>query len=153
MASGITNKGAWHFFNIVLRNGTEPTNYYLVLVTDAVTPTVDHNTLSEFTQIPSGNGYTTNGISINRDSTDFDVMNEDDTDNRVEAQLKNIAWTASGGSLPGSGTGARWALLTDDNGTPANRLVLAWFDLGSNRIATVGQVITLADCELRGTPA
>ena len=39
----------------------------------------------------------------------------------------------------------------DDNGTPANREVLAVFDLASDRSVSDGQTLTLVDCERRDT--
>jgi hypothetical protein len=150
MASGWTNRGAYLMFLDFFRNTSEFTNFYVALVTDATTPTVDHNTLGQFTEIAAGNGYTSGGFQLARNATDFDSATEDDTDNRMELQIKNVAWTASGGSIPSSGSGARWALLTTDEGTVANRQVIGWWDLTSNRTATVGQVLTLIDLELRG---
>jgi hypothetical protein len=57
-------------------------------------------------------------------------------------------WTASTGPLPASGGGARYAVLTDDNGTVSSREVLAYFDLVSDRVVSDGQTITLQDSEL-----
>lgn len=148
MASGWTNKGKYHVHNVTWRNGTEPTNYYLALVTSATAPTADTNTLSQLTEITAGNGYTTGGYQLARNSTDFDVLTEDDSGDTAYIQLKDIVWTASGGSLPGSGNGARYAVLTDDNGTVGSREVYAWFDLVSDRSVSVGQTLTLQDCQL-----
>jgi hypothetical protein len=132
------------------RNTAEFTNYYVALVTNAVTPTVDHNTLGQFTEIAVGNGYATGGFQLARNATDFNSAVEDDTDNRMELQLKDVTWTAAGGSIPPSGGGARWALLTTDEGTVANRQVIAWFDLTTSWTKTDGQTLTLIDLELRG---
>ncbi len=150
MASGWTNKGAFQAFGMVFRNGTEPTAFFLGLVTSAVAPTADTNTFSELTEIAAGNGYTSGGISIARDATDFDVLTEDDTNDRAFVQIKDTVWTASGGSLPGSGSGARYAVLLDDNVTVGSREVYAYFDLVSDRSVSVGQSLTLQNCELRG---
>ena len=151
MAGGWTNKGKYHVHNVVWRNGTEPTNYYLALVTSATAPTADTNTLSQLTEIAAGNGYTTGGYSLARNSTDFDVLTEDDTGDQAYIQLKDIAWTASGGNLPSSGNGARWAVLTDDNGTVGSREVYAWFDLTADRTVSDGQTLTLQNCQLNIT--
>ena len=101
------------------------------------------------TEIAAGNGYTTGGISLNRDATDFDVLTEDDSGDRGFIQVKNVVWTASGGNLPASGNGARWAVLLDDNGTVGSREVYAYWDLSSDRTVSVGQTLTLIDLELR----
>lgn len=150
MASGWTNKGKATILAYGLR-GTTPTNFYVALVTSAATPTVDSNTLSEFTEIAAGNGYTAGGYQLTPGATDFDVLTEEDTSDYGEIQLKDIVWTASGGPIPASGNGARWALLTDDNVTQGSRLVLAWWDLVSDRSVSSGQPLTLQDCALRTT--
>lgn len=148
--AGFTNRGKKLILDTYFRGAAAPTNFYLALITSAVAPTADTNTLSELTQIASGNGYTTNGISIARNSTDFDTLTEDDTNDWAQALLKDIVWTASGGNLPGSGSGARYAVLTDDNATPGSRQVIAYFDLGSDRTVSDTQTLTLVDCTLRG---
>lgn len=147
MASGVTNKGKYQLLNIVYRNATEPTNLYVALCTDAVTPTADTNTFSDLTEVTAGNGYTAGGFSLNRDGTDFDVLTEDDTGDQAFIQIKNVAWTASGGDLPSAGA-ARWAILTDDNVTQSAREVYAWWDLVSNRVVSVGQTLTLVDLQI-----
>jgi hypothetical protein len=146
--AGFTNKGKMRVLDIVFRAATPPTNFYLALVTSAVAPTADTNTFSELTEIPSGNGYTAGGYLLNRNSTDFDTLTEDDTGDEGVLLLKNIVWTASGGSLPGSGTGARWAVLTDDNATQASREIWLFFDLLANRIVTTGNPLTIQDAEI-----
>lgn len=148
MASGITNKGKYKLLDWVFRGTALPTNFYIALITSAATPTADTNTFSELTEIAAGNGYTAGGISLTKNSTDFDTLTEDDTGDKGLVQLKDIAWTASGGSLPASGNGARYAILTDDNATQGSRLVLAWWDLVSDRSVSVGQPLTLQNCEL-----
>src|SRR3972149_1769751 len=115
--AGWTNRGKYNTLAIKYRNVAEPNNYYMFLATSATAPTADINTKSELTEIATGNGYTAGGISLNRDSTDFDVLTEDDTNDRALIQIKDLVWTASGGNLPASGNGARYAILTDDNAT------------------------------------
>ena len=78
-----------------------------------------------------------------------DVLTEDDANDRGLTQAKDIVWTASGGSIPASGDGARYAVLLDDNATVGSREVLAWWDLTSDRSVSDGQTLTLQDCELR----
>ena len=153
MASGRTNRGRYLELSYVYRGATPPTNFYVALCTSAVTPTVDINTLGELTEIAAGNGYTTGGYQLARNSTDFDVLTEDDSGDLAKVQVKDVTWTASGGSLPASGNGARWAVLTSDEATVANRQVFAWHDLVSDRSVSVGQPLTLQDLELRTTAA
>ena len=143
--SGFTNRGKYRLLGVYYRAVTAPTNFYLALVTSAVAPVADTNTLSELTQIASGTGYTTNGQSVARNATDFDVYTEDDANDRGLIQLKNFTWTASGGNLGA----ARYAVLTDDNATPASRDILNYWSLGSDRTVSDGQSLTLIDCEIQ----
>lgn len=147
--AGWTNKGKYRVLEWALRNGTRPTNFYLALVTSAVAPVADTNTFGQLTQIATGNGYTTGGFSLTPGATDFDVLTEDDTNDRGLIQIKDVVWTASGGPIPASGNGARYAVLTDDNVTEANREVLDYFDLVSDRTVSDTQTLTLQDCEIR----
>lgn len=150
-AVGWTNRGKYTVLDWVFRNATEVTNFYVALVTSAVAPTCDINTFGELTEIVAGNGYTTGGYQLTPNSTDFDVINEDDTNDLAKIQIKDIVWTASGGPIPLSGNGARYAVLLDDNATIGSRLVLAYWDLTSDRSVSDGQSLTLQDCELRLT--
>lgn len=145
--AGWTNKGKKNLI-AALRGVALPTNFYIALVTSAVAPTQDTNTKSELTEIANGNGYTTGGIQLTKNSTDFDTLTEDDSLDKAFTQLKDIVWTASGGSLPASGNGARYAILTDDNATQGSREVWAYWSLGADRTISVGQTLTLQDCEL-----
>lgn len=149
MASGWTNRGRLRALEVYFRNGTEPTNFFLALFTAAATPTADTNVFSDLTEIATGNGYSTGGVSVARNSTDFDVLTEDDSNDRALTQLKDEVYTASGGTLPASGSGASFACLTDDNVTVSAREVVAFFDLVSPRQVSDGQALTLQNCELR----
>jgi hypothetical protein len=151
--AGFTNRGKFLILQGVFRNTGLPTNFFVALCTSAIAPTPDTNVLSDLTEVPAGNGYTAGGISLTKNSTDFDVLTEDDagTNDRAFLQLKDIVWTASGGTLPASGTGARYAVLLDDNSTVGSRQVLAYWDLVSNQIVSSGQTLTLQNCELRFT--
>jgi hypothetical protein len=151
MASGWTNKGKYKVLGWALRNETPPTNLKMVLCTSAAAPTVDQDTFSGLTEITAGTGYTTGGYTLSLNSTDFDVWTQTNSTDIAFVQLKDITWTASGGSIPNSGNGARWAVLTDDNATLNSREVYAYFDLVSDRSVSDGQSLTLQDCELRLT--
>lgn len=142
---GFTNKGARYALGVWLRGETIDTNTYLALCTSATAPTVDTNTLGQLTEIASGNGYTSGGYQLTHNSTDFDTITENDTDDRADVQLKDIVWTASGGSIPASGDGARYLVWTDDNGTVSSREVYAWWDLSSDRSVSDGQPFTMED--------
>ncbi len=151
MASGWTNRGKKLVLDTYFRGATAPANLYVALVTSAAAPGPDTNTLSDLTEIANGNGYTTGGYQLDRNSTDFDTLTENDADDRGELQIKDVAWTASGGPLPASGSGARYAVLLDDNATVGSRQVLAYWDLASDRVVSVGQTLTLQNLELRAT--
>lgn len=147
--AGVTNKGKLILAKLALANVGVTSGFKLALVTSAVAPTADTNTFSELTEIAAGNGYTSGGQSVSRNTTDWDTFTEDDTNDLLKAYLKDFGWTASGGSIPASGNGARYAVLLDDNATVADRVVIMWWDLGADRSASVGQSITLVDAEYR----
>lgn len=149
MASGFTNKGLFRLLGWTLNGVAAPTNFYLALVTSAAVPDADTNTFSQLTEIAAGNGYATGGMSLTKNTTDFPGITEDDGNNRAQIQIKDAVWTAAGGPLPASGSGARYAVLLDDNGTIASREVLAYFDLVSDRTVSDAQTLTLDDCILR----
>ena len=151
MASLVTNRGAYRLLGYAFRGGTVPTNYYIALATNDPPPRVDTNVMSEASQIPAGNGYTSGGQQLTPGATDFDVYTEDDVNDRAFVQIKDITFTASGGNLPASGNGARWALLTDDNVTVTSREVFAAFDLVSDRTVSDGQDLTIQDMEYRAS--
>jgi hypothetical protein len=146
--AGFTNKQKRNLLAQVYRRETMPANYYIVLVTSAVAPGPDTNTLGQLTEIAAGNGYTSGGYELNPDSTDFDFIQEDDTGDQGRLQIKNVEWTASGGPIPDSGNGARYAIMTDDNATQANREILHYWDLGADRTAQDGSPIRLVDLEI-----
>lgn len=146
---GWTNKGKFQALGRLYRGVALPTNYYVALITSAATPDADTNTVSQMTEIAAGNGYTSGGISLSKNATDFDVITEDDTNDRGLIQIKDLVWTASGGNLPGSGSGARRAVFTDDNGTVGSREIYHFWDLVSDRTVSDGQSLTLQDCEIR----
>jgi hypothetical protein len=147
--AGWTNRLKFNTLGWTFRGVAFPTNFYIALVTSAVAPVADTNVKSELTEIANGNGYVTGGISLTRNSTDFDVLTEDDTNDRALVQLKDIVWTASGGPIPASGGGARYAILSDDNVTQGSREVYVYWDLVSDRTVSSGQTLTLQNCEVR----
>lgn len=147
--AGWTNKGKMKVLGWALRDTAPPTNFYVALITSAVAPTEDINTFGELTQIAVGNGYATGGFLLTPGDTDFDVLTEDDIGNRGLIQIKDVVWTASGGPIPESGSGARYAVMTNDDATIADREVYYYWDLVSDRSVSAGQTLTLQDCEIR----
>ena len=151
MASLVTNRGKYLILQGVFRNMGLPASFYMALADQTTTPTVDHNAFSEHTEVPAGNGYTSGGIALARNATDWDVLTEDDTNDRALVQAKDLVWTASGGNLPASGTGARWLDCLDDNVTIGSRQIFGSFDLASNRTVSDGQTLTIQNAEFRLT--
>jgi len=146
---GMTNKGKYRLLGWAFRGDSIPSNFYLALVTSAQAPGPDTDTLSDLTEIAAGNGYASGGYQLTPGATDFDVHTEDDANDRGYIQIKDVVWTASGGPIPDSGNGARYAVLLDDNATVGNREVLAYWDLSSDRSVSDSQTLTLQNCELR----
>ena len=123
----LTIRGAAHFLSRA-RGVANPASYKLMLITSAVAPTRTTQTFSGLTEIAAGNGYSSGGITLNLDTTDFDQLVEDVTTNyRAELHLKDIDVAASGGAIPASGSGIATMVLTDDNATLANRQVFAFW--------------------------
>ena len=147
--AGWTNKGKYEALALMFRTWTRETNYFIILFTSATAPDADTNTVSDHTQIATGNGYSDGGYSLTPGDTDFDVATEDDANDRGLVQIKDVVWSASGGSIPDTGDGARYAALTDDNGTVADREIYQYWDLSSDRSVSDGQDLTLQDLEIR----
>jgi hypothetical protein len=144
-----TNKGKAHFPHATLRRTSLPANYYVALCTSATAPTAAINTLGELTEIAAGSGYTAGGYQLTPGTTDFDTLTEDDVNDHGTVYIKAVAWPASGGSIPASGSGARYAVLTDDNATVADREVYIAWDLGEDKAAIDGNTLTLDDLGIR----
>lgn len=151
MAAGWTNRGKANTLAERFRGVALPTNFYVALVTSATAPTADTNLMSDLTQIATGNGYVDGGITLTKNTTDYDVLTEDDTNDRALVQIKDLVWTASGGPIPASGSGARYAVHTDHHATVGSREVEQFWDLTSDRSVSDTQTLTLQDCEIRLT--
>jgi hypothetical protein len=128
MASGWTNRGRYSCLATYFQGAAIAGSAFAIfLATSAAPPTADSNVKTDVTEIATGTGYSAGGLNVARDATDFDVITEDDANDKALIQLKDQVWTAAAGSIPNSGNGARWALLTDRNATVGSRLILAWF--------------------------
>lgn len=153
----LTNRGIIRLLEMAFRQtyagGTLPTNLYIALCTADDTPDVNTNVFSELTEITEGNGYTAGGYALSFGATDFDVLTEDDINDLGFIQVKDVMWLADGGPIPLSGSDAMYVIMTNDDAIQDNREVLAYWSLGSERSALVGQYFTLQDLEIRGTQA
>jgi hypothetical protein len=146
--AGWTNQGKLKALDWIFRGATLPTNFYVALVTSTASLTADTSVLSEVSEIASGNGYDPGGISLNLNSTDFDVLSSDNTNDRALVQIKDISWVASG-TFPATGAGAKHAILTDDDATVSSREALYYWSLSSARTVTDGRSLTLRNLEIR----
>ena len=146
--AGFTLNGKQYAMDVAFRDTSQDTNMYVALVTSATAPAYNTTTLGTLTEIAAGNGYTSGGYSLTPNTTDFDVSQAADTDD-WQVQIKDVTWSASGGSIPDTGNGARYAVLTDDNGTVGSRVVYAYWDLSTDRSVTDGNDLTLQNLELR----
>jgi len=152
MAGVLTKRGLLRFLEMALRRtyngGSLPTNLYLAVVTDDDTPSSGTQTMADLTEIAAGNGYTAGGIALTPGAVDFDVLAEDPSNPVAYIQMKDIQWTASGGTIPASGSAARYFVLTDDNATLANREVLAYWDMTADRVIPDGNYLKHEDGEI-----
>lgn len=153
--AGITNRGAARLLSWALQCAAPPGDgtLYLALLTAAQAPTDATDLLGDagLVEVAAGNGYTAGGQSLPIGSTTFILLAEEDALHRSRLILVDVTWTAVGGPLPASGSGARYALLLTGEATPADRQVLAWWDLVSDRTVQSGQELRLSRLELRAT--
>lgn len=145
MASGFTNRGKKLMLDWGLIS-SRPSAFYMALVTSDNTPGVLTNTLSDLTEIPIGNGYNNAGGKV----CSFGSLVENDGSNFATVTVSDVIWVATAGPIPTSGT-ARWAVILDDNVTPASRQVLAWLDLGAERQVTAGNSLAITGAILKGS--
>lgn len=143
--SGLTNKLKADLLAAFFRAevGAQPASFFLALVTDATIPGPDTDTMADLTEIAAGNGYVAGGEALARDATDFPTSTEDDGGNKGVVGLRDIIFTASGGPIPDTGDGARYAVLTDDNVTISSRKVYLWFDLLSEKVLSDTQELQI----------
>ena len=147
--ANFTNRGLFRMLEALFQGAALPTNFYLAIVTNENVPTAGTNTFSELVEIADGNGYTAGGVLINRDVTDFPTILEDDGAALASVALKSIVLTATGGELPASGDPAHWVVLLNDDATPADREVWAFWSMGADRVVSDTQTITLSNGKLR----
>lgn len=149
----MTNRGKLRILEMCFakeyNDGTQPSNWYIALLTSDNTPDATIETMSAgVTEIATGNGYDSGGVAIAASTAGFDVILFDTDAGKAYVQAVDAAWTASEGNIPASGTGARWAVLTDDNAVHASREVLAWLDLTEARSIGQGAQLTLQNIEI-----
>lgn len=137
-----TNWGLKLMMDWVFRAFALPTSFYAALTTGA--PTQDTNTLSQLTEIPALNGYTAGGRAVARNSTNFPAATQNNTNDRAEMTSADIAWTASGGDFPSTGTAAHLNLVTDE-ATPGNRNIIFYTPVTPAGSVGNGSTLTIAN--------
>lgn len=148
MANTWTDYGISQMLDMTFRGATAPTACSVRLLTSLTNATVDsEDWLASGTPTgPSGAevanqyGYTTGGLTVELSATGFDVLSESG-DNQT-LQIKDLSWTASGGSLSAVGAVLVMTQSSVDK-------VWAVFDFGGTVTATDGGTLTLQNCELR----
>jgi len=101
------------------------------LVLTNVAPVATDSTLSDLTQIASGNGYTTDGqVLDNQTSTQ--------TSGTYTMGVDNEVFTASGGTM------ATWRYVAMYNSTSATDALVMWWDKGTTMILADGESSTVS---------
>lgn len=146
--AGVTNKGKYMMMATYFRASTQPTGFYVALVTYATAPNASTNTLGQLHEMATGNGYNTaGGRYLARNATSFNFLYEDDVNNRSQIAIADITWTATG-TFPKTGNGARWMVITDDNATRASRRVLGYWNLTTSRSMSTGDSLVVKNAQL-----
>ena len=72
------------------------------------------------------------------------MLTEDTSGLSVYLQIRDVSWTATGGSI----VGASYAVLTNYHATMGSREVWAYWPFGAARTVTVGSTLPLTDLEV-----
>ena len=137
--AGFTNKGKAKILRAFFQSESTPTYVYIYLVTATDVPDADTNTLSDLTEISE----TGKEKQLQLNTTDFDTSvanSEDDLNDLGRMRIKDLIFD-------GAITAASYVVLTDDNATEADRVVYAYWSLGSIRTIDSGDTLTIADLE------
>jgi hypothetical protein len=98
--------------------------------------------MSDLTEIATGEGYYDGGVAVGRDGPTTWTLTEDDAGDTAYIQTTadvTFSNLDEGGTIPVSGGGATHAVLTDDDGTVANREVYAWGYFGGAKTSGTDQ--------------
>lgn len=138
--AGFTNRGKAKLLRAFFQSETAPTYVYAYLVTNSPLPTADTATLDDLTEISE----TGREIQLSLDDTDFptSVANSiDNDDDKGIMQIKDLTFS-------GAITAASYVVLTDDDSTEADRVVYAYWSLGSIRTIDGGDTLIVSDLQL-----
>lgn len=140
MPNGLTtNRFKKNILNVFFLDATEPTSFTVRLVSD--TPDEDTNNISELTEI-TGSNYS--AVTLSRNSTDFDVITEDDANDAGYIELADVVFT-------GAFSGATHCVLCDNSGD-----VLAYWPLqtgGAAVTVSANQTYTLQNGTIKAVDA
>ena len=150
MSGFLTNRGLKLLAQYALQNVSPPSTFKAILMPSGATATVDVNTISDTSEIPAGNGYTSGGINVARSNLGFINLTEDDTNDWATIEVKDCDFQTSGGAIPTSGD-IRYMAITTDEATVANRQILAIFDLGSAITIPDGKYLHVQDSTIKLT--
>jgi hypothetical protein len=108
------------------------------------TPGPKTNVLSDLQEITAGNGYTAGGEAVARNlTTGFDASVESDATDEATQQLKDVTWTAAGGTIPDTGDGTLFVVLTDNSSN-----VICFWELAAPVSISDGQQYKVQDAEV-----
>ena len=136
---GFTTKFYYEILAGFFTGSQLPASFFLALVTDDNAPGPDTKTLSQLTEIATGNGYIAGGVPISRAAASFPMLLEDDVNQKGVAGLKDIILTGNGGPIPRTGKGARYAVLTGPGAVIGDRKVYLYDDLVVDKNVSKGQ--------------
>ena len=144
MAVGFTNRAKLRMLEAFFQDVFSQSGFAIALVTDTPAPDADTNVLADLTEIVAGNGYSSGGNAIARDNIGFPTSSEDDSADTGSLIMEDTFFTASGGILPASGDGVKFAVLTDNNTIIADREVFAYAEYGAVKTLLDGQMLSVA---------
>lgn len=130
-----TNEGlrlaATHIFN-----SNTFTGFKMMLFEASPAITKDTTTVGTVSEIDNGNGYTTGGFDVPKNSTGFPSITKDNDLDKVLIQSLEASWVPTG-RLPVTG-GIRYTALTTNEATIADRTILYYVDHISDLVVNVG---------------
>jgi len=107
----------------------------------------NHNAYTDISsyELPTGNGYTTGGVTLT-----LDAITTDNTENRCEVSFLNAQWTASGGSLSTVG-----AIIFNDStatgsGDDYTDAIIGFFDASGTQVVADGAALTISNILFTG---
>ena len=144
MAAILTNRGKKLILEWALQDANEPSSFYLALLQVGASISVDTNILSDTDEIDTGNGYDSGGIPVARSVSELINLTEDDANDKATIEIDEQVFVTDGGTIPSGGADIRYMALLGSHATPANREVIAIFDLGSDIVIADGKHLAVS---------